>query len=152
MDVRKARRVVGDDDVALDRIRDALDAQSPDDEASELRRTQRLAYRAGIIIVSLSVHDGNLEPPFVAPTRNICGGGLAFFHARLLHRNTKCRIRIQAHSGVWHELDAVIVHGREISSSLYELGVRFNHPLNTALYLAEHAENVPVTQSTDSHA
>ena len=130
------RQVVKGDENELRHICDVLDTQSSQDPGAGNRRTSRLAYRAGIVIVRLRVPGCNLEPPFVAPTRNISSGGLAFFHARLVHARSRCTVRIQTRSGAWHDIDGAIVHCRKISDSLYELGVRFDHKLNTSQYVA----------------
>ena len=128
-DMPSAVRLTAEEiETTLDSLDAAVAAQN-----GERRRALRACYRRSLpakIVMPFGL--GNTWRS--VSCRNVSLGGVAFLFGGSVCGLTRCRIRVPTRQRSQHEIGGTVVGCRRVGSSLYELGVRFDLPLNERMY------------------
>ena len=124
------------DDLTVSRCLDRLDRQIRDPAGLDLRAAERLPYRVGRMTVDLTADDDAVVP-YAAVCRNLSGTGIALLVGQFLWPGTACRLTLPSPYGHEETVTGRIVRCRYLvgSSSVHEVGVRFDRPINVALFV-----------------
>jgi hypothetical protein len=99
------------------------------------RRSQaRNVYRAKAILLEMCDSDGPSQVAYVCPTQNISEDGLACFHGGPVQPGTRCSVLLAALDDTWRRIECVVVRSRCVEECIHELGIRFDHPVDPAIF------------------
>ncbi|MFQ6048217.1 MAG: hypothetical protein ACE5K7_02510 [Phycisphaerae bacterium] len=134
--LRKAIRIKSRlTDAEIDQLLDRLDFDSLCRQRllSSRRKDKRYIYRARGVSIGL-VQDGR-DITLLACGRNLSTNGISFLHDGPIGPGTLCRVRMLDRQGQGHVAAGTVVHSRPLQKQLYEVGVRFDQPIDVSLFL-----------------
>lgn len=102
-------------------------------------RRWRLGYQK--IVVTL-VDRMKTRTHHIAAPRTISVRGLGFLHGGFVHVGTPCSVTLRSLSGEARGIPGKVVRCSHITRNLHDIGVRFNHEINTADFIARGDECV----------
>lgn len=114
---------------------DRLDQRSEPNPAARSRRTERFSYRAKSLKVEIPQPGGGANV-YSVPTRNISREGLSFLISHFVYPKTHCVLHLLSMYNHTITRTGVIVRCRylEGSGGLHEAGVKFDRPIDVALF------------------
>ncbi len=123
------------DPAQVNRFLNLLDAQDEANRAADKRRATRFSYRADDLVIELSL-DRQAWRRFAIPTRNISTGGIAFLLGQYVYPGTPCRVHLVTLHNQISRQDGKVIRTRYIegAANLYEVGVKFNRPIDVAVF------------------
>lgn len=138
------------DAASIRQVLDELDASSADAAASSARASQRHAYRVTSLEIELSRPRGGWDT-HVAVTRNLSREGLGCLMGLVAFPGTKCRVLLRTVHNYVHRLSGRIVRCRYLwgSGNLYEVGVRFDAPVDLPVFVRNAIEKRMLVADAD---
>lgn len=114
---------------------DRLDARTRPPGTMELRLSRRFAYRAPALAVEFAGLDG-ISRRCPAASRNISRDGLGLLVGQFVYPGTPCDVALVSQHGRALPVRGRVVRCRYLvgSEALYDVGVRFERPVNVALF------------------
>lgn len=124
------------DERTLETCLDRLDRQTQPRAGLELRRAPRYAYRARPLTVELATGEATTVC-CAAAARNLSRDGIGLLVGQFIWPGTECRLALRS---LWENettLGGRVRRCRYIPGTgvLYEIGVRFDRPVNVALFV-----------------
>ncbi len=137
MDSSRPLRIRKDDDEIAAYL-DLLDNANKSNKHACARQSDRLRYRLTAIRVELSPRGGR-PTQYLVPTRNISRDGLGFLLGHFVHPSTPCRLRLLSTRHDPQLVNGQVTRCRYIEGSgcVYEVGVKFDRPIEVARFSAE---------------
>jgi DNA-binding response OmpR family regulator len=128
---RRLRRT----DDQINALLDSLDAREARQVRRESRASPRISYRVRGMVVAFP-QAGRDELRLAVPSRNVSRDGVAFLNGTFVYPGTRCRVSLVTVHDHVENVEGVVVRCRylEGSGSIYEVGVRFDHPIDVALF------------------
>ena len=125
---------------ALQQCLDRLDQDPASGELRSLRRSDRYPYRVGTLAVELS-QSGSAWVRYEVPSRNLSREGASFLLGHFVYLGTRCRIHLVDRQHQARAVAARVVRCRylEGSGTLHEVGVKFERPIDVALFACDAA-------------
>ncbi len=102
-------------------------------------RRWRLGYQK--IVVTL-VDRLRSKSHHIAAPRTISVGGLGFLHGGFIHVGTRCSVTLRDLAGEARSIPGAVVRCSHITRNLHDIGIRFEHEINTADFIARGDECV----------
>lgn len=128
---RRLRRT----DEQISALLDALDSRERPPVRRESRACPRISYRVRGMVVAFPQASRD-ELRLSVPSRNVCRDGVAFLNGSFVYPGTRCRVSLVTVHNHIENVEGVVVRCRylEGSGSIYEVGVRFDQPIDVALF------------------
>lgn len=124
--------------IERERVLNALERPSRNQPAKQKRLFKRVTFRQTNIPITVETYGGCLMKYLVCG-RNISKGGMGFLHGGFLHPGNASDIVLTTIDGEKQIIQGTIVQCRFITGRLHEVGVKFNHTINPALFTKEAA-------------
>lgn len=133
-DARNERTLRQDAGVIKDAL-DKLDEVADRNETVTSRKNERYPYRVKALIVELKQQSGDWVRHIV-PSRNISRDGMGFLAGSFVYPRTECRVHLVSLHNHKVTIPAEIVRCRylEGTGTLYEVGVRFQRPIDISMF------------------
>jgi CheY-like chemotaxis protein len=134
----ESQRALRVDNATVRWILDSLDAEEPQPRHPGKGGPERYPYRVPALRVEFQLADGGAAR-YVAPGRNIGPDGISFLVGNLVYPDSVCKVHLITTHNHWHSVTGKVVRCRYISGtgSVYEADVRFQQPIDLALFVAQ---------------
>lgn len=122
-------------------VLNALDEPAPAPTSgaiSQRRSSDRIPCRRHAIVVKGPPHSSPLH--YVVHLRNVSAEGVAFLHTGMLHRDTSCVLLVLQRDGALLRASGRVARCRHVSGMVYEVGLRFEKPIDPSTLVAERPE------------
>jgi hypothetical protein len=100
------------------------------------RRSPRLSYRQGAILVVLNPEDPTHWGAFRVPTMDLSNSGLGFLHGVFVHSGTPCDILLTDVDGRTEIVHARVARCQVARGTVHQVGVRFDEPLAVERFMS----------------
>lgn len=120
---------------AITEILQQLDEREDEAKYADQRSQKRYAYRGKPLVVQIE-DQSKAETRHSAVSRDISGGGMSFLIGAYVYPGWKCTVRLVGEYSNAEFVVGKIVRCRyvEDSASVYEVGVRFDQPIDVAMF------------------
>jgi len=130
-------RTIRLDDEQVTDILDRLDAETTNKAGSSFKREKtRYSYRKKGVVFHLQQPGSNSSSPYLAPTRNLSEGGIAFLHGGFVHVGTRCAIQLIPTHGTWNNVVGTVMACNYLENNVHEVHVKFDHTIDLAEFCA----------------
>ena len=133
-----------------ERLLNALEQPTHRGPTHQKRMFQRVTFRQTNVPITVESYGGSLMR-FRVCARNISKGGMGFLHGGFLHPGNPCDVVLTTLDGERQVISGKIAQCRFVTGRLHEVGVKFVHPINPALFCKE-AASVDESAGVDSDA
>lgn len=118
-----------------------LDGQPISQRQLDARKSERYTYRIQAMQVEFTPQTGRPERHLV-PTRNLSREGASFLVGHYVYPGTACSLKLISIHDNAYPVPGVVVHCRYLmgSGSVHEVGVKFQRPVDVALFHHEAKE------------
>lgn len=112
-----------------------LDSSGLDEGRADVRRSPRFQFRPPELIVELQT-EGHTWRRYAIPARNISAGGISFLLGHFVYPGTPCRVHLVSllAQRVCRTGRVTRVRYLEGTANLHEVGVRFDAPIDVAMF------------------
>ena len=113
-----------------------LEVAAAEPHDADQRTNERVAAPEQAVLLWRVVPAGRDESSvFQARCRNISDTGVSFLHGSYVYPNTSCAFILGAPGHQGMRIDATIMHCRYVEDAVYEVGARFNDPIDLSVLL-----------------
>lgn len=120
---------------------EVLDAKAPPLQGSDKRQAPRYPYLVPTGVSVQVQHPGGTQTRYLIRPRNISETGLAFFHARFMHKRTLCRFALKTRADELLTMTGQVVHCRHVVGEIHEVGACFHTPLDVRPFIENHPDH-----------
>ena len=113
-----------------------LDSVGATPGGSDQRANERVAApERAVLLWRIEPANNRESSVFQARCRNVSKTGISFLHGSYVYPNTSCAFILGAPGRKGLPIDATIVHCRYVEDGVYEVGARFNGPIDLSALL-----------------
>ncbi len=126
------------DQATIQKMLDSVDStENVAPRARDRRRAERYGYRLKGCVVHLQQPGDPGPVAYLAPTRNLSAGGIAFVHGGFVHNGSRCVIQLVTQQETWNNVVGTVVGCRLMQGTAHEVCVRFDQGIDPSLYCPE---------------
>jgi len=129
----RAARTIRIDDERLAKLLDHLDIAAGS-QPDALKKTYK--YRIPALMVQMQQPGLGTPLTFSVASRSLSDEDITFLHGGFVHVDTRCRLQLPTTYGTEQEATGVVRACRYLDGNIHEVTVRFDAPVNPAVYCA----------------
>jgi hypothetical protein len=115
------------------------------------RAHKRIEYRQANVALIVE-HPGGTSANFLVCTRNISAGGISILHGGFIHPGSRCKIGLPQRDGNQCALIGTVVSCRAVDGFIHEVGLKFQHLIDPADFVAPQSKDGSLVVSDDELA
>lgn len=124
------------DDAALFTLMEKIKRREDSTELRAKRRSKRLRYQQGAILVVLNPDDAKNWGAFRVPTMDLSEGGLGFLHGMYVYPGTRCDILLTTLDGRTEITPGKVARCEVAQGTTHQIGVQFDEPIDVGRFLS----------------